>query len=117
MGRGENIMGKHCWLPEFCPILTMFSKGLFLKVVKSWDCVAEVISLPSANILNWSKWRAYTNDKVNATEKWEICSGKSRKHSGKRRKCWSPAFSSFSTIFSKGFFFNVVESRNYVGKG
>ena len=28
-------------------------------------------------------------------EKTEICFGKGRKHCGKRRKCWLPAFSPF----------------------
>ena len=37
-----------------------------------------------------------------------------RKHSGKRRKCWLPAFSPFLTMFSKGFYFSVVGSRDGV---
>ena len=41
---------------------------------------------------------------------------KSRKHCGKRRKCWLPAFSTFHTVFSKAFFFSVVKSRDCVGK-
>ena len=36
--------------------------------------------------------------------KIEICFGKGRKHCGKRRKCWLPAFSPFPTMFLKGFF-------------
>ena len=42
--------------------------------------------------------------------------GISRKHCGKRRKCWSPAFSPFPTMFSKGFSFRVVESLDCVVK-
>ena len=37
-----------------------------------------------------------------------------RKHCRKRRKCWLPAFSPFPTMFSKGFFFRVVKSWDYV---
>ena len=37
-----------------------------------------------------------------------------RKHCGKRRKCWLPAFSPFPTMFSKGFFFRVVKSQDFV---
>ena len=37
-----------------------------------------------------------------------------RKQCGKRRKCWLPAFSPFPTMFSKGFFFRVVKSRDRV---
>ena len=45
--------------------------------------------------------------------KTEVLFGMGRKHRGKRRKCWLPAFSPFST-FSKGFFFRVVKSPNCV---
>ena len=48
--------------------------------------------------------------------KSEICFGKDIKHCGKRRKCWLPAFSSFPTMFSKGFSPRVVKSRDYVVK-
>ena len=37
-----------------------------------------------------------------------------RKHCRKRRKCCLPAFSPFPTMFSKGFFFRVVKSRDGV---
>ena len=46
----------------------------------------------------------------------EISLAKGRKHGGKRRKCWLPAFSSFPTMFSKGFFFKVVKSWDGVEK-
>ena len=42
--------------------------------------------------------------------------GRVEKHCGKRRKCWLPAFSPFSTMFSKGFFSKVVKSRDCVVK-
>ena len=48
--------------------------------------------------------------------KKEICFGKGRKYCGKRRKCWSPPFSPFPTMFSKDFFFKVVKSRDCVVK-
>ena len=40
-----------------------------------------------------------------------------REHCWKRRKCWVPAFSPVSTMFSKGFFFKVVKSQDCVVKG
>ena len=49
--------------------------------------------------------------------KTEILCGMGRKHYGKRRKCWLPAFSPFPTRFSKGFFFRVDKSRDCVTKG
>ena len=43
--RVGNIMGKErkCWLPAFSPFPSMFLKGFFLMVVKSWDCVVKSI--------------------------------------------------------------------------
>ena len=42
--------------------------------------------------------------------------GKGRKHCGKRRKCWLPAFSPFPTVFSKGFLLKIFKS-GLCGKG
>ena len=39
-----------------------------------------------------------------------------RKHCWKRRRWWLPAFSPFPTMFSKGFFFRVVKSRDFAVK-
>ena len=44
--------------------------------------------------------------------KIEIYSVKGRKHCGKCRKCWLPAFSPFPTVFSKGFCLKVIKSRD-----
>ena len=45
-------------------------------------------------------------------QKIEICYGKGQKHCGKRRKCWLPAFSPFSTMFSKDSFPRVIKSSH-----
>ena len=39
-GMGGKHCGKRrkCWLPAFSPFPTMFSKGFFPRVIKSWDC-------------------------------------------------------------------------------
>ena len=39
-----------------------------------------------------------------------------RKHCGKRRKCWLPAFSPFPTMFSKAFFNMVIRNLGLCGK-
>ena len=39
-----------------------------------------------------------------------------RKHCGKGRKCWLPAFSPFPAMFSKPLHSRVVESRDCVVK-
>ena len=72
--------------------------------------------LPNGKFLDWSKLQELADDKINVTEKIKFCIGKGRKHVGKRRKCWSPAFSPFPTMFSKGFFPRVVKSRDCVVK-
>ena len=51
---------------------------------------------------------------IKCDRKIEICFRKGRKHCGKRRKCWLPAFSLFPTMFSKCFLFKVVKSRDGV---
>ena len=40
-GRKPCVQRRKCWLPAFSPFPTMFSKGYFVRVVKSWDCVLK----------------------------------------------------------------------------
>ena len=56
---------------------------------------------------------ALTDNKINDSYV-EICI--SRKHFGKRRKCWLPAFSPFPKVFSKASCLKVIESRDCVVK-
>ena len=62
--------------------------------------------LPDGKFLDSSKFKAFADDKINVTKKIKISLEKGRKHGGKRRKCWSPAFSPFPTMFSKALFFH-----------
>ena len=64
------------------------------------------------------KFKAFADDKLDFI-KMTICllDTKSRKHCGKRRKCWLSTLSPFPTVFSKAFFFRVVKSRDCVVKG
>ena len=32
---------RKCWFPAFSPFPTMFSEGVFLGIVESWDCVVN----------------------------------------------------------------------------
>ena len=43
LGRIENIVGKgeNVGYQHFSPSLAMFSKAIFPRVVKSWDCVVK----------------------------------------------------------------------------
>ena len=49
--------------------------------------------------LNSSKFKAHAEDKINVIKNQNLL-GKRRKHFGKRRKCWLPAFSTFLKTFS-----------------
>ena len=74
-------------------------------------------SLPNDTLLDWSKLKAFADDKKKKCDsKIEICSGKERKHCGKRRKCWLPAFSPFPVMFSKFFYLRIVKSWDCVVK-
>ena len=46
LGKGRKLCGKRrkCWLPTFSPFPIIFSKGFFLGVVKSWDCVVKSLT-------------------------------------------------------------------------
>ena len=41
MGRKHGGKRRKCWLRVFSPFPTMFSKGLFVRVVKSQDSVVK----------------------------------------------------------------------------
>ena len=73
-------------------------------------------SLPNDKIFDLSKLKAFADNKIIVTQKLKFALWWGRKHCGKRRKCWLPAFSPFSTIFSNGYFFRVVKSRDCVVK-
>ena len=68
-------------------------------------------SLPNDKILYQSRLKAIADDKM-----IEIFLWKGRKHCGKRRKWWLPAFSPFPTMFLKAFLYRVVESLDCVLK-
>ena len=76
----------------------------------------HVNSLLSNKILDWSKLKAIADDKVNVTEKLKFVLGRVENIVGKGEKCWLPAFSCFSTMFSKGFWYRVLKSHDCVVK-
>ena len=55
-------------------------------------------------MFDWSKLKAFADDKININEEQKVVLGTGRKNCGKRRKCCKPAFSHFPTMFLKGFF-------------
>ena len=55
-------------------------------------------------ILGLPKLKTFADDKSNVTQNVQVVLHRIENIVGKRRKCWLPAFSSFPTLFSKGFF-------------
>ena len=72
--------------------------------------------LPNDKTLDVSKLIAFADDKINIAEMMISIFDRVEKHCEKIRKCWLSAFSSFSSMFSKGFFLGFVKSRDCVLK-
>ena len=77
--------------------------------------IGRVSSVLNAKILDWSKFKAFAEDKINVGKKLKNGHG-GRKHCGKRRKCWLPAFSPFPTMFFRRFLFYGCEKSGLCGK-
>ena len=79
-------------------------------------CAVRINSLPNNKILDWSKLKAFADDKIKLTKKSKLVSGRVENIVGKGenvvKKCWLPAFSSSPTIFRKRFSVEVVKSRD-----
>ena len=71
-------------------------------------------SLPYCKILDLLKLKAFADQKLYAT--CTVLSILGKEHRWKKRKCWYPAFSPIPTMFSKGFFLIVLNSRNCEAK-
>ena len=79
--------------------------------------ISMYINSTNGKFLDWSKLKAFADAKLNLAEKLKFVLGRvEKKHCGKRRKCWLPAFSPFPTMVSKGFFPSVVKGRDCVVK-
>ena len=86
----------NCWVSAFF----FFSKSIFNAVVKT------------TKFQTGPRWQ-----KTNKCDgKTDIHFGNDLKHSGKRRKCWWPAFSPFPVMFSKSFMYWIVKSSDCVIK-
>ena len=73
--------------------MTAFSVNVFYH---TRDCQTDFIvrltfklnSLPKGKILDWSKLKAFANDKINVTEKFKFVLGRVKNNCGKSRKWW-----------------------------
>ena len=50
----------------------MFSKSCFISVIKRRDCVIKIYPLPDDKILDWSKLKAFADDKLNVTQNIKV---------------------------------------------
>ena len=111
------------WLP-LCPLLIKIRQYKMcslifhplLSALLRHSRQGKLNPLPNDTIFYLSKLKAFADGKINV-KRIEICFRKGRKHCGKRRKCWLPAFSPYPTFFSKGFFHRAFKSRRSVVKG
>ena len=102
-GSGYLSLKKTRWRSILC-IQLIFRK------ISSRKRDITVNSLPNHILLDWSKLKAFADDKIYMTNT-EILFEMGRKHCRKGRNCWLPAFSPFSTKFSKGFFLRSLKVR------
>ena len=95
----ENIVGKGeiARYEQFLLFPLCFQKACFPGASKGVIVWEWVNSLPDNKILDWSKFEAFAENKINVTEKLKFVF----------RKVGFPAFSPFSKLFSKILFLRV----------
>ena len=74
-------------------------------------------SLPNDKILDWSKFKAFADDKMNVTKELKFVSGREENIVGKGENAGYQHFLLFPQCFQKGFFQGGVKSRDCVVKG
>ena len=88
---------------HICTMLNLFSAHFFN-------------SLPNNKILDMTKLKAFTDDKINVAQIMISVFDWVENTVGKGVKCWILAFSSFPTMFAKGFFLRVGKNWDCVVK-
>ena len=71
---------------------------------------------PTTNFHDWSKLKAFADDKIIVTEKLKFVLGIVENIVGKGENAGYHHFLLFPTMFSKGFLYRVVESFDFVAK-
>ena len=74
-------------------------------------------SLPNDKISDWPKWKAFADNKIDATEKLNFVLGWGENILGKGENAGNHHFSFSHNVFSKGFFLRVIKSQDCVVKG
>ena len=70
--------------------------------------------LPNNKFLDMTKLKAFADDKLYVAKMTIFLFHIAENTVRKSKKCWLPAFSPFSTVFSEVFFFMVVKRRDCV---
>ena len=117
MGRKHCGKRRNCSVKAISPFPTVFSKDVSYRHVKTRPCLGKgklcqmcFLFVPQLlTLYQITNFQSGPNSKhLQATNRCnlttEIPFGKVRKHCGKRRKCWLPAFSPFPTLFSNASF-------------
>ena len=73
-------------------------------------------SLRNNRSLDWSSLKAFADNKINVTQKFEYVYWKVENIVGKGENAGYQHFILFTTMFWKGFFLRVVKSWDRVGK-
>ena len=100
-----------------------FSFNLFYFFQKEYQVFSHIYfvvckcfnPLPNDKVLNETKFKAFADNKLNY--KKIIFLSLIEQKTGKRRKCWLPAFSPFHALFSKAMFPRVAKRCDCVGMG
>ena len=88
----HNGKRRKCWLPAFSPFPIMFSKAIFLRVINS---------LPNIKILDWSKLKAFADNKMNVTDIFKVVLGRVKNILGKRENAGYQHFLLLPKCFQK----------------
>ena len=114
--KGENVHNKY-FFSSFINTLFQIKIKFHFSLVSAFchwmlSVLTNIAWRPLLNdkILDWSKLKAFADDKSKVTQNLKFVLGRVE-------NIVLPAFSPFPTMFSKGFFFRVVKCRDCVVKG
>ena len=86
----------------------MFSKAHYVRVVEAKDYVERDNTLPNNKILDWSKFKAFADDKIIIAEMMISPTGGVENIVGKGESAGYQHFLLFQIMFSKAFFFRAI---------
>ena len=112
----SNFSFSHSVFYHFIQLSTIFIKSIVVcKLFQFGECVWErVNSLPNNETLDMIKLLAFADEKLNIIKVTISLCDRVENYCSKRREFWLPAFSPFPKLFSRAFFFRVVNSQDAV---